>query len=223
MGSFVLIVFGFMSKGTFYRPAVVIEAGIKRTALDPKFFSPLFNVQSFAVERYRAIRSAIIPLLNLRCPSAVRFRVAAIVIASIKSKFPRARSHVGVEVLKRIAPASAYFNPARTIPFVCRLFRIHASLDHIRPDIVLGSIAHPVSAMKSGLRSCGLNFLCKTSAASCSTIYERTSTYNGEVSTIAKAPPMGYLVPGFYKLHDHQSPVAFVSHVYSHAKEDSTD
>lgn len=120
-----------------------------------RFFLPVSHRARHATKRDLAIVAAIARLGCVCRPSAIVRRVGTIVINALDRMFTEAshlwsRSHIRVEVLKRLAPAVTNHDATATIVVIRRIVRVVASLNNRQPDVVLRRMPLSVGATHRG-------------------------------------------------------------------------
>lgn len=93
-------------------------------------------------------RPAIIGLLFGRGPTAISFRVRAIVVPTIKRVLQRRSvTHVTVESLEAVAPFGANYDASRAVLFKVRGLWIVTAILHAFPRRILYSLGHSMGAV----------------------------------------------------------------------------
>jgi len=179
--------------------------------------TPFEQRKGFTVMRDKGIVSAVILLNKPISPTAIIRRIAEIAVDAVQSVFKGwARSHIGIEILKRIQPTITYGNTASSIARVRTALWISASPFHHAPDIVFAGLGHTVS--DSALSDCiGSNLFLQTSATLSVSTNETATGNNGCISAFADNFPSCVAVAGISETLSatHDSPTAKVltSHI----------
>lgn len=128
----------FCCDGNFWRnPAP--HSPQSRGVGDAKLYTPLFHRLRNAVDCGKQCISAVVDLLHISGPPAIRWLVIAIVINPIKRVFAgRLSSHISKEVLERIKPAITNSDPSFSIQVIPRGRRICAPHFHGCPCAIFG-------------------------------------------------------------------------------------
>ena len=173
----------FLNRPAFRKPIA------QTIRVDSNFGGPVLQAEGFSVKGNESIRASISGLLSFSCPFAVRrpticnallAMTARITFRSIDSvnavRCGWFRSHIGVEILKRL-PSLAYYFAVLSIVWKVWRVRIMAALLHSFPRTVFWRVKHSVSAW----------------IATVATISSQsTSTYRSFYSAGASTQPIGF-------------------------------
>ena len=102
-----------------------------------------------AVNFDKPVVTLISSLLNSGGPSAVLWRIGAIVINSVQGATREPRSHVSQECLEAIFPTGADGNSTATVSGIAAMVRIQAPLPHPTPRFVLWRPVHSMGATQA--------------------------------------------------------------------------
>src|SRR4051812_15668200 len=126
-------------------------------------------------------------LILAGCPAAVAGLVIPVVVDSLNLGTPeRAFAHVGKESLKRFYPCRMNRDPAPAVVGKIRAVRIGATVSHLRPSLVFGCLAHPVTAS-----TIAEGFAAQTPARLGVSLNQCAGRNAGCRSAVAKASPHG--------------------------------
>lgn len=121
-----------------------VEAIIESPSVDPEVGSPVGNGLRYSVEGNLSCSSSVSKLVGTGCPSAVVRRVTLVVIDALKRVFGWARSHIGVERLKRVSPAVAHRDTSAAVVCERGSLRAIASAASHHPTVVFRRAASAV-------------------------------------------------------------------------------
>lgn len=122
---------------------------VKRRLFQAEPFAPLDTRQRDAVESQLVIGADVSGLFFRRRPAAIPRSIRPVAVLSIDGMTPRrARTHVRVEVLERIAPTLADDDSAAAVKRIIRGFRIQAPRANRLPRGEFGRVGHAVSARR---------------------------------------------------------------------------
>jgi len=128
--------------------ASTVKALADETRAYTHSLSPRCHRHSLFAQGEKAISSSISGLLLLGCPAAILRRVALGIIDAIQRVFRGwTFAHIFEEARKRTFPMLANGNSTATIAAIGMIFRIIATLDHLRPSLILRTVAHPVRGL----------------------------------------------------------------------------
>jgi hypothetical protein len=186
------VIYSWLSKrrrdGTLGVPAST-EASVDRACAVPSPPSPFMQVRGLAESGEHHVAALVGPLLSHRRPSAILWRVWAVVVNSVDGVLGRrARPHVLKERLKAVSPAVADDNAAPAVVREGLVARGVASLAHTTPCRVFGSVP-PVDRVPM----CGLpspsQLALTTSARLRGPVLERLAMALSRASTVAPTEP----------------------------------
>ncbi len=128
----------------FYRTPSLMDANSHNVLAAAKSKAPLFLSEFQSVMLNPDIAACIRRLCLRICPPAIIWTVWAVTINAIKAWFVgRFRSHVGVEILKRVQPSVTHHNSTLTIDVVSLVVGIVATILRRLPRTVFwASLAH---------------------------------------------------------------------------------
>lgn len=142
------------------------QAFIERVSIDTPQFAPLSNGQIKSVMLKPMIRSSIVCLFFSCSPPTICFKIAKVVIDSIKRHSGCGNSHIGNETRKTIFPLITNTNPPRPVIFIESIILIIASVFYSLPnriDSIFTKTMCRITGVKvSGASACP--FFMKTSA-----------------------------------------------------------
>jgi hypothetical protein len=154
--------------------------------------------QIFA-RRYADVILAIIHLLFVRCPAAIKRLVVAIYIHTIKRLSGRTFAHISQEVFKTIQPAIAHADATTTVSAIFSIGLAVATSLRVLPSAVFSRVA---SAVRSSKRT--YSFACDTSAASDVSAAQRLACYNCCFPALAKTSPCQAFFVDVAMIRDHR-------------------
>ena len=143
----------------------------------------------FSVKRQPNIGPCVIRLRNYVSPAAVARLVVAFVVDAVKRVIRRSRPHIGIEGLKRVAPAIAQANAATAVVLIAIRARVVATAFQRPPSLVFAAIR---AAM---LRKPFLSAVTSEATATLSPPHaQRLGSGARHLPAIAHAIPYGYLL-----------------------------
>lgn len=157
-----------------------IQPTLESRETQPGALRPFHQGQRLCVPRYEAIRATVRGLLKRCGPSAVLWRVIAVVVDAIKREAVWPLAHVRQEGAEVVQPAFAHPNAAPAVGVPAFRFRIRAALLRRFPDRVFRQIDLPVARH---------TFKPEAAAASCIASLERVNADDGCFPAIAFAQP----------------------------------
>lgn len=110
---------------------------------------PLHRHQASVSVGDAPMSASIASLFNSRCPLAIGWIVASVIVNSLKSVAVGLRTHVCIKALERLSPLRTNGDPPACIIFARRIVRVLASLNHSCPDIVFRTVFHGVCSATS--------------------------------------------------------------------------
>lgn len=122
------------SKSTLHGPSVP-ESLNQSVLFHSQFPCPLRDGKRFVVKRDQCVASAVVILVNRRCPSAIFRRVPGVVVDSVQGHAVRPVPHIGQEIFK-FHPSLANIDPATAIPGVVPMVRVQTPLFHCSPRLI---------------------------------------------------------------------------------------
>jgi hypothetical protein len=191
-----------------------IQPSDYRASLHARYFRPLVCGKRFAKRSYEPNCRPVAVLNVASRPSTVFFRVALVIVNSVK-RMPLAWawSHVLKKVLKR-SPLITVRNPPASIMRKPFIGLIVASIFHVCPGSIFGLYApnstHPMRRVSVG------NALIPvaSTASSCSTaLHQRNSKHRSSATAIAPANPPGRLSLNFIKANHLKLPESHPGHI----------
>lgn len=125
-------------------PAVTADACTNYPLTQPNNSAPFCNGMSMNTNRNSDVKCAVVILLNMRGPAAIRRTISRIIVDAIKT-FPFwFFSHIVKECLKRFTPARTNGNAPTSVVWVTFIIKVFAALYHVNPRIVDWRARHPV-------------------------------------------------------------------------------
>ena len=137
----------FLGHGAFQRPAA-FKPNSQGTQIDPMFFGNFCDMPFNAINQNHSFFTLVSGLLFVGRPSAIARFIVSVCVNAFNRHLERARPHILKEVVERMSPAVAHFDPAPSVVFVGNRIRVIASLLH-RAERDIGAlfrfVSHPAS------------------------------------------------------------------------------
>lgn len=145
---------------------------------------PLRNRLDLSTETQTSIPARVVGLFRDGCPTAIVRTVTKLIIVALQRMSPRwARPNI-VEKVCRSVPAFANGNATSPVVFVFRVFRVSASIHHVRPRGVFGRIELAVNGLTLALK-----LLLIAAARNAAPILKTLAAHYLFVSTITATQP----------------------------------
>lgn len=124
----------------------IIKTLCKRVVVDARNTRPFHESVRNAIKRKVTARATVVLLFGSSRPATVFWTVWAIIINALKRHPLGTLAHVGNEICRRIKPAFADGNTARTIMPKSSIVRVCAALLHRKPTAVSAASAASIMA-----------------------------------------------------------------------------
>ena len=100
----------------------------------PSYFSPPFGYSHAFPSEFKVNASALIAtLIGTSCPTAITWRVVAVIVGTLKSKAGWSFAHVREKISEGLQPPLANKDSARSVVLVLLRAHVIAPLFHILP------------------------------------------------------------------------------------------
>lgn len=155
-------------QGSFHGPSIS-KSPIQHYFVYPYPFGPTCNAHGFAVESYQAIYACVSYILLSCRPSAIVWRVVAVIVDTIYLASFRTRSHVGDKVGASM-PSVTHRDASSSVPMVPRVLGVRAPIDH----------GHPCSMLRGArLSVCGDPLAVKAATTLGMSVYQARTDHFG--------------------------------------------
>jgi hypothetical protein len=123
----------------------VFHGGVR----DADYVGYVCHRQSLAVENKIDRVAAVPPLLTSSCPAAIAWFIVSVYVDPVDTVLRRrARTHVGIEIGKRL-PSFTNRDASPAVVGILHQARVAAPVAHLGPDRILGALAQAVSRVYS--------------------------------------------------------------------------
>lgn len=198
------------------RPAPT-SPGNDGRVLDASSCGPVLGAHCQSGMRQEYVTSAVATLFRCSGPSAILWRVVAVVVASVQlMDWRRSRTHICQEGLKRIRPALAHRNAPAAISVIALIVCVVAPLPHSGPYSILRSyLADATGSMRGGSQRC--DDLCSTAATIRRAASQVIGSDNLHFTALAQATPISVTALGMGEFYDGPLAESLTPQVYRHA------